>query len=120
MDISFARKGIERLYKDTCTVIEYQDVTDPVTHITGKAEVIVHEDVPCKLSHHIAIAANEGVATSTSLSSFLIINPEIVIKPGSKILVNRNGKVTTYKNSGEPVPHFNHQEIMMEIFDTWA
>lgn len=120
MNLSIARKAIERLYIDTCSVIEFQEVTDPETHISGMAEVTVHEDVPCKLSFKTVAQSAEGVASTLSQVIKLIINPEIVIKPGSKVIVTRNGMATAYKCSGEPARHINHQEIMLELEDERA
>lgn len=118
--LSIARKHIERLYLDICTVINYQAVEDPDTHITSMKEVTVYQNVPCKLSHKTIATSGNGVAASLSLVSKLIIKPELVIKPGSKIYVARNGKTLTYKSSGEPAKFLNHQEIMLEQWEEWA
>lgn len=121
MDLRFAREDIERLYVDTCSIIEYCSVTDPVTHITSpNQEVTVHENVPCKLSHKTVTYASEGVANSLTHVTTLIINPEVVIKPGSKILVTRDGVTTAFKNSGLPARYINHQEITLEQLDERA
>lgn len=120
MDLSIARKAIERLYLDTCNIIEYQEIENPDTHITDMQEVVVYENVPCKLSHKTVQSSGEGVASSLILSSKLILSPDLIIKAGSKINVIRNGVTTSYKNSGEPARHYNHQEIILELFDGWA
>lgn len=120
MDLSIARKFIEKLYLDTCTVIEYQSFEDPITHVTNMQEVVVHENIPCKLSHQSEKQAGEGVSSGLSLSSYIILNPDLVINAGSKIVVTRNGVETAYKNSGEPARHINHQKIMLDIFKGWA
>lgn len=120
IDLSIARPYIEMLYKDTCTVIELHDVVDPITHITSKQEVVVHENVPCKLSHHVPLQSGEGVTSGLSLSSYIILNPDLEIKAGSRIDVIRNGKTTSYKNSGEPAIHHNHQKIMLSLWDDYA
>lgn len=120
MNLAFARKHIERLYVDTCRVVEYQEATEPETGITNMQEVTIHESVPCKLSHKTIAQSGDGVAASLSLVSKLIINPDIVIKPGSKILVTRNGVETAYKSSGEPARYLNHQEIVLELFEGYA
>ena len=121
MDLRFARKDIEKLYIDTCSVYEYQQQTDSSTHITRpNVEVLVHENVPCKLSYKTVAYANEGIANSLSQVIMLIINPEIDIKPGSKILVTRDGVTTAYKNSGLPARHINHQQITLEHMDERA
>lgn len=120
MDLSSVRKFIEKLYLDTCTVIEYQSIEDPITHITDMQEVVVHENVPCKLSHQTEKQSGDGVASSLFLSSSIILSPDLVINPGSKIVVRRNGVETAYKNSSEPARHINHQKIMLEIFKGWS
>lgn len=120
MNLSSVRKFIEKLYIDTCSVIEYQSFEDPVTHITDMQEVVVHENIPCKLSHQSEKQSGEGVASGLSLSSYIILSPDLVINPGSKIVVTRNGIETAYKNSGEPARHINHQKIMLEIFKGWS
>ena len=119
-NLSIARKYIEKLYLDTATVIEYREVEDETTHISNFQEVIVHENIPCKLSHQSEKQAGEGVSSGLSLSSYIILNPDLVINAGSKIVVTRNGIETAYKNSGEPARHINHQKIMLEIFKGWA
>ncbi|MBQ9737921.1 MAG: hypothetical protein IJV75_00190 [Alphaproteobacteria bacterium] len=120
MDLTIARKFIEKLYINTCNVIEYQGVEDPETHITSMREVTVYENIPCKLSHETVKATGEGVGGSLFLSSRLILSPDLDIKPGSKIEVIHNGQTTAYKNSSEPAKFINHQEIMLSIFDGWS
>ena len=119
-NLSIAKQYIEKLYLDTATVIEYREVEDETTHISNFQEVIVHENIPCKLSHQSEKQAGEGVSSGLSLSSYIILNPDLVINAGSKIVVTRNGIETAYKNSGEPARHINHQKIMLEIFKGWA
>ena len=120
MSWAFARRDIEKLYMDTCTVMEKQHVKDPNTGITSLQDVTVHKNIPGKLSHKKMAYSEGGIASVLSLTSSLIINPDIVIKPGSKILVTRNGITTAYKNSGEPGRYMTHQEIMLELEDEHA
>lgn len=118
MNLKFARKDIEKLYIDSCSIYEYQNVVK--NYITNKEEVLVHENVPCKITHKTITSASSGVFSGISLTSKLIINPEIVIKPGSKILVTRDGVTTAYKSSGQPARYTNHQEIILELEDERA
>lgn len=120
MDLSLARKAIEKLYVDICTVIAYREIENPDTHITSMREVTLYQNVPCKLSHKTIATSGNGVAASLSLVSKLIIKPELVIKPGSKIYVARNGKTLIFKSSGEPAKFLNHQEIMLEQWEDYA
>ena len=50
----------------------------------------------------------------------LFISPDVVIEPGSKIVVTQNGKTVAYKQSGEPALYNTHQEIILELFERWA
>lgn len=108
------------LYTDTCTVSEYRSVKDPKTHITNKQLVVVVENEPCRLSHKSITSTGDGVAPSVSMTTKLIISPDIAIHAGSKIAVTRNGVTTVYKQSGEPARYTNHQEIMLELEEDYA
>lgn len=119
MDLSFARKHIEQLYVDTCTVIEYEEKQSS-NFITGMAEKIVYENIPCKLSHKTISTAGDGTTPVITQVSKLILQPDIEIKAGSKIIVTRNGIETAYKNSGEPARYLNHQEIMLNLLEEYA
>lgn len=120
MDLSFARKDLERLYVDRCNIYEYQEVLDPETGITEHQEVLVHENVPCKLSHKSVSQAGEGIVAPINLVSSLTLSPDITVPAGSKIIVTRNGIATAYRNSGEPAIHINHQKIVLELFEDYA
>ena len=115
------RKAIESLYTGICNVIVYDDVTDPETHLTEKGEVVVFENVPCKLSFE---RVNSSVSSETYSEKGqgvkLFVNPEMVVPPGSKIVVEQNNVVTAYKLSGEPAVYTSHQEIPLEPFERWA
>lgn len=114
------RKYLEKTYIDTATIIEFQECVNPETHITTHEEVVVYENVPCKLSHHVPLTTGEGNSSSLSLSSYVMFSPDLVIKPGSKIIITRNGRDIVFENSGEPAIHINHQKIMLKISDRWA
>lgn len=121
MDWSFARKHMARMYFDTCSVIEYHPVTEG--HLTYVREVQVYTDIPCHISHNRVQSAKtvapveNGVAYAPVTLSRLSLAPDIEIKPGSKIIVTRNGVSTAYKNSGEPAMFQTHQEIALTVED---
>lgn len=115
------REALERLWKDTCTIIEYQEYTKANKSI-GHRETVILENQPCKLSFSTLEAANQ-IHTAAILAQKvkLFITPEIVIKPGSKIMVFRNGvHLGDYSKSGESGRFSNHQEITLELFKGWA
>ena len=115
MDISIARKYIETLYLDKCDIYEYRTVVNSDDYTTGTEEVLVHKDVPCKMSCDSRNPSYDGVSESQYQRIKLIVNPEIEIKAGSRIVVTRGGKSISYNNSGTPAKFFNHQEITLII-----
>ncbi|WP_313803271.1 hypothetical protein [Cytobacillus sp.] len=119
--VNVRRKAIERLYKGTCTIKEFQPVKDPITHITSKKEVPVLENQPCKLSFEKQTSAtNTNAPAIIAQSTKLFLAPEIVIKAGSKIIVSQNGKTIEYSRSGEAAVYMDHQEIALELFKGYA
>lgn len=114
------RKAIESLYLDTCNIYEYQKVIDQEDFSTNMRLVLVHQNVPCKLSHHDKNQTYDNERPTIKLISKLIINPDIEVKAGSRIVVTRNGIETAYKNSGKAALHFNHQEIMLDLEEETA
>lgn len=117
MDISSARPAIESLYFDRATIIEYRNVIDPDTYQTRVEEVVICEDLPCKLSHVFTNYVKDGVVDSKTLVSKIFISPDIEVKAGCKIIVTGRGVTNTYKNSGESARFTNHQEIKLLLED---
>jgi len=114
------RKAIEKLYRDTCTIVEYRTYKKS-NKSTGQKEFTVLQDQPCKLSFS-TVSSNTETASAEMVTQVvkLFIAPEIVIKPGSKIIVEHEGRTTAYKNSGQPGVYPSHQEVVLELFDGWA
>lgn len=119
-DLTAARKYIERLYFDKCSIVAFEHVTE--NNLTYVKEVVVGSDIPCHLSHmkKTVESAEEGVAAGIQLFAWLHLSPDIEVKPGSKITVTRNGRSKVYKNSGEPVNYLTHQELALELDDERA
>ena len=117
MDISIARKHIEMLYLDRCDIYEYREVVNPEDYTTGTEEVLVHKDIPCKMSRDKTKPSYDGVVELQYESIKLMMSPDIEVKPGSRIEITRAGKTTSYKNSGAPSRFFNHQEIILVLED---
>jgi len=119
------RKAIESLYTDTCSIVERQEITNPITKKTAFTEVTVLADQPCRLSFGSLPTTSDGSAAEMTQVVKLFISPDIDVKPGSKIIVSRttsdDKKVeTSYSNSGKPAIHSNHQEINLELFERWS
>ena len=118
--ITMARNAIESQYDSVCDIIERQAVTE--NNITkNNKEVTVEIEKPCRVSCE-DIDANTETDTEAKKNQKikLFIAPELVIKPGSKIVVTRKNRVTAYKNSGEPAVYDTHQEIMLDLWKGWA
>lgn len=113
-----AKKAIENQYEGLLTVTEYQDVTNPVTHITHIEKVVVLENQLCKLSFEtITTAIQTETAATISQAVKLFVSPDITIKAGSMLTVTQNGVTTEYTSSGVPAVYPTHQEIMLELSD---
>lgn len=116
------RKALEGLYTDVCDVVERRDYVDPKTKITRKnQEVKVYENLPCRISFETVKAASETESASNVEQSVkLFVSPDVDIKSGSKVIVNRGGNIVEYSASGEPAVYSSHKEILLKIFKEWA
>ncbi len=110
--VSKTRQSLGMLYRDKCTIVEYQSIKDPVTKRTNNKEVIVLENQPCKLSYKNIVSATEGKVAKLEQTIKLFISPDIEIKAGSKLIINDK----EYVRSGESAIYPNHQEIILELF----
>lgn len=106
------------LWVGSCTIYEYQDVTDPTTFQTTHELVPVLVNEPCKLSftrENIA-EINNGAAVVNQVT-MLFIRPDVVIKAGSVIEITQRGITTKYKRSSLPAIYTNHQEVTLELYE---
>ncbi|MCC0669390.1 hypothetical protein KGF46_14490 [Clostridioides sp. ZZV14-6153] len=110
------RKAIEMLYRDKCTIVEYQPVKDPVTKRTNNKEVIVLENQLCKLSYKNITSATDGKVAKLEQTIKLFISPDTEIKAGSKLIINDK----EYVRSGESAIYPNHQEVVLELLEDKA
>ena len=104
-----------------CSVVEFQEITDELTHITSQREVTVLENVPCRISfENIRQTEQTETANSKSQTVKLFVSPEINIRAGSKVIVEQNGVTTAFCASGENAVYFSHREVMLGLFEWWA
>ncbi|EQJ86372.1 putative phage protein, partial [Clostridioides difficile P48] len=82
------RKAIEMLYRDKCTIVEYQPIKDPITKRTNNKEIVVLENQSCKLSYKNIVSATDGKVAKLEQTIKLFISPDIEIKAGSKLIIN--------------------------------
>lgn len=116
-----ARKYLEKLYDSTCNVIENKEYQKE-NKSTAFKEVVVLENQPCKLSFEGLSTTNniDNNGSNLPLSTKLFISPDVVIKPGSKVVITTKNITTEYKSSGVPAAYDTHQEIMLELFKEWS
>lgn len=116
------REVIESQYIGTCTIKELQTNKNPVTKIDESIEVEIAKDKPCRKSYKNikASANNDEINNSVTQVVELFIAPEIIIKPGSKIIVTQNGETITYTRSGEPAKYPTHQQVLLDLWKGWA
>lgn len=115
------RKAIESFYNGKCTIVEYQKVKK-ANKSTGFQEVVVREDIPCRLSFstiNTIVPRDDGASTIRQVIK-VFLAPEIQVKPGSKLTITQNDVTNDYKNSGEPATYSTHQEIILELFKGWS
>ncbi|HBE9110424.1 hypothetical protein BER37_001276 [Clostridioides difficile] len=115
------RKAIEMLYRDKCTIVEYQPIKDPITKRTNNEEIVVLENQSCKLSHKNITSTEQGEVAKLTQTIKLFISPNISVKAGSKLIItNQNNITKEYIRSGEPAIYPNHQEIILELLEDKA
>ena len=118
--VVMARKAVEKLYEGTCEIVEYQKYTRE-NKSTGYREVPVAEDLPCQLSYRRKSGAGQTDAVAAVDQEITVLMaPEIVIRPGSKLVITQNGATEAYQCSGKPAVYQTHQEIYLELFGGWS
>lgn len=116
--IAIRKKAIEQTYIGIASITEYKRKKDPVTKITVMKEILLYEEVPCRLTYdsiHTAVQTDTSNTASQQVS--LLIAPELLINPGNKIKVTQSGRTTVYTNSGLPNVYGTHQVISLELLE---
>ena len=115
------RKAVESLYDGTCIIIEYKKIKKE-NKSTGFQEVVILENVPCRLSFKTIDNTKQTDTGASALvqTTKVFLAPEIQVKPGSKLIITQNGVTTEYKSSSEPAFYKTHQEIVLELFKGWS
>ena len=121
--LALARATIEKTFTGRCDVIVYEGTRDPVSGITSKAERVLYNDIPCRLSYKFNNShpsAPTDTAAQLDLAAKLFVSADTDIPAGSKIVVEQNGTAVAYKSSGQPMVYHSHREIMLELFKEWC
>ena len=129
MGMKSHKRAIETLYTDVCNVYEYIKTTDSKTKQTKTVRTLVHELLPCRLSYGTFVRpAGDDITSDLTLSAVLFLSPDIIIKAGSEIEVERNvisangnnSRVVRLKNTSVPYFYSTHQEITCSILEDYA
>lgn len=115
-----ARKAVEILFDDICTIYTYEQIKNAETGITKQQKIIYAENIPCRMSFSNFPSAVDGEQDKITQGIKLFINPEIKISAGSFISINRQGITTDYACTGQPAMYKTHQEINLELYKDYA
>jgi hypothetical protein len=114
------KNALKTMWTDSCNVIEFQEVLNS-NHTTTHQEVTTLENVPCKLSFETLQETNQtDTGAKIVQKTKIILDNEVEIKPGSKIIITRGNDTFQYQHSGEVGEFHNHQEIELVPFKEWA
>ena len=112
------RKAIEMTYEDKCDII--RNVEKKAGFITRAEEQTVYSAVPCALSTGNSTTRQTETVNNIEYEAKVFMAPEVEVKAGDKILINRLGvKELRLESIGEPAVYKTHQEVMAKRSD-WA
>ena len=114
------RAAAETLYIGRMDVVEYRLMENEKTGISRHQEVVVLENIPCRLSYGKAAAVTDGSAAENVQEIRVYFAPDIAVLPGSKLCIRQNGMEAAYKSSGVPKCYASHNEVTLEYFERWA
>ncbi len=114
------RRAIEMMYDGKCDIIEHIKYKGD-NGATYFKESVKYKNVPCRLSFSSSNVANQtdGKAEISQIIKVFMSN-EYAVNAGSKIVITQNSLTKSYKSSGVPSVYETHQEIKLELFETWA
>lgn len=109
------RRAIERLYVDTCTIIdETALVKDEVTKKRIPQPVTICEDQPCFLDEGVGQPVSESRPlpySSKTVRLFIAPERELKIPPGCKVVVVSDGITKDFYRTSISDDWGTHQEI---------
>ena len=116
--VSSTNNPLALLWIGSCTIYEYQDITDPETFQTKHELFPVVVNEPCRVSYTRETSTNisTGAAEMTQVT-MLFITADIPIKAGSIIEVTQHGRTVKYKRSSKPAVYSTHQEVVLELYE---
>lgn len=112
---------LKLLYTGKCDIYEYENDFQTDSKIINQKMFLKYQNVACRVSYYTS--SNFVFSKEDTFNNFLkqkvkiFLDNQILIKAGSIFVVTQNDKITTYKNSSEPIIYTNHQEIILENYD---
>ena len=84
-------RNLQKLWRDTCSIYNFEKVKDPKTKTTEFKEVLVQENIPCRISFQNISATSEtnSIAVTNQVIKLFLSN-EIEIKEIKEILLDND------------------------------
>ena len=120
------RAALRRFWTDRCDIFVRESTVEPGTGRSVFTERKIHADLPCRMSFRLSFETVSGVrdvgdaAVSAGQAVKLFLAPEIVVPPGSKLVLRRGVHEMVFARSGVPAVFEGHQEVRMERFERWV
>ena len=113
------RKANAILYDGVCRIAAFERVAGTVD---GFQEVLVGEDIPCRLDFDASptAAVKENGLSAVSLSAVLFLSPTVAVSAGCRVEVAQQGKTWLFEAAGTPVVYAGHQEVALKGVSRWA
>ena len=103
---------LESTYFDRCNIKRKEKRKNPNTGVTETVDIVIAENVKCALSKSDnQVMSGEGVG-NLSFNHKLFLNPNVDIKEGDTVEVNRMGKISIYLAS-KPFYYPSHIEVLV-------
>lgn len=115
--MDFKRKLIESLYSGTLTAWTETSTrsTNPYSALEEYGKEILLDKVPCRVTRQFG-PATERTPKIYETTIRVMLAPEIKIPPGSILTIEFNGHTKDYRQTGEPVIHYDHQMLTCEVY----
>ena len=111
---------LQRLFTDRCCVYGYESYRR-ADGSTGSREVLLLENIPCRLSFdNIKRVYETNTVSHLTQTVRLFTPPETVIPEGSAVVLQRGQTELRYKSSGIPAVYETHREYLLEQKKTRA
>ena len=97
-------RNLQKLWRDTCSIYNFEKVKDPKTKTTEFKEILVQENISCRISF-------QNISSTNETPSIAITNQVIKLFLSNKVEIKENSN----KASGIPAIYSVHQEVILVI-----